>query len=263
MNKISKSFDKNIVLYDADFSLSNCTLILGENGSGKTTLLRILSGICKKYAGFNEVGSEASLLLDASCLFLFKTGLENLEYFLNKKELEKAYEYIKTLKIDEYINKRVFKYSNGMKKKLGLIISMSRNKKYLLLDEPTNSLDIDSIKLLKELLINEKNNRKIVIASHDIKIFDEKLIDSILVIKNNKLLQKMINQLDYTFFKVKTLEEINESIFKYDVENNYYIFKVNNQEIMEFSEYVCKYKVIEMIKIDYFDKRYLEEIYNG
>ena len=148
MNKIYKSFNKNIVLDNIEFELSNCTLILGENGSGKTTLLKILSGITKKYEGSNEIGNESSTLLDSSSLFFFKTGLENLDYFLDKEELANSNKYINLLKMDNYINKRVFKYSNGMKKKLGLVIALSRNKKYLLLDEPTNSLDIESVELL-------------------------------------------------------------------------------------------------------------------
>lgn len=262
MNKIYKSFNKNIVLDNIEFELSNCTLILGENGSGKTTLLKILSGITKKYEGSNEIGNESSTLLDSSSLFFFKTGLENLDYFLDKEELANSNKYINLLKMDNYINKRVFKYSNGMKKKLGLVIALSRNKKYLLLDEPTNSLDIESVELLKNILNEEKKNRKVIIASHDIKIFDDELIDSIFLIKNTKLYQKNVSEFKYTFYKVKTLDEIANSDFEYELENGYQIFKVNNDELERFSELVSKYRVIEMIKIDYFDQRYMEGIYN-
>ena len=91
MNKITKSFNKNVVLNSIELHIDDgCTLLLGENGSGKTTLLKVLSGLIKKYDGKICCKNKVSLLLDSQCLFIYKTGFDNLSYFLNETELENS-----------------------------------------------------------------------------------------------------------------------------------------------------------------------------
>ena len=154
MNKVSKNYKNNQVLNDVEFEFnSGVTLILGDNGSGKTTLLKTLGGFIKKYDGNVECADDASLLLDAPSLYSFKSGKENIFLFLNDEEQKNSEQYINLFNMNDYINKLVKSYSNGMKKKLSLVIALSKNKKYLLLDEPTNSLDIESVGILKNILL--------------------------------------------------------------------------------------------------------------
>ena len=262
MNKITKFFGKKLILDDIEFDTNLCSLILGENGSGKTTLFRILSGLLKKYEGSIETKNKVSLLLDLPCFYLLQSGYSNLEYFLDKDELDNSKKYIEYFNMDSYINKIVKTYSNGMRKKLALVIALSRNKEYLLLDEPTNSLDNQSIDLLKELLIKEKESKKILIASHDIKIYDDRLIEQVILLKKSKLYSIDISLLDFTYYKIKTIREVEFLNYDFKLIDGYYVVKVFNDDIENFSTWLSTYKIVEMIKIDLCNPIYMEDFYN-
>jgi ABC-2 type transport system ATP-binding protein len=262
MNKITKRYGKQVVLDNIEFEInSKCILIIGENGSGKTTLFKILSGLIKKYEGQIDLSSNVSYLPDSESLFLSKSGLDNLDYFLNKEELEKSKYYIDYFHMNEYISKRVRSYSNGMKKKLALTLALSRNKDYLILDEPTNSLDIESIELLKKEIKILKENKNIIISSHDVSIFDIDLIDTIYLIKNHKLYQKDLEEFNFSYYKIKTIDDISNLDYVKE-EDGYYYFKVFNNNINNFSEMISKYKILEMIKIEYYNEIYVRGIIN-
>ncbi len=262
MNKITKYFRKKLIFDNIEFELNGCSLIIGENGSGKTTLFRILSGLLKNYDGSIETDNNVSLLLDSPNLYLFRTGNENLLYFLDLDEYRKAQKYIEYFHMNSYINKYVKTYSNGMRKKLSLIIAISRNKEYLLLDEPSNSLDSQSIELLKNILVNEKENKKIFIASHDIKMVDINLIDNVFMLKNKKITSLNIKKLDFLYYKVKTINEINETKYEFKIKDGYYIFKVFKDCVNDFSKFISSFNVLEMVKIDLCDSVYMEDLYN-
>lgn len=262
MNKITKRYGKQVVLDNIEFEInSKCVLIIGENGSGKTTLFKILSGLIKRYEGQIDLSSNVSYLPDSESLFLSKSGLDNLDYFLNKEELEKSKYYIDYFHMNEYISKRVRSYSNGMKKKLALTLALSRNKDYLILDEPTNSLDIESIELLKKEIKILKENKNIIISSHDVSIFDIDLIDTIYLIKNHKLYQKDLEEFNFSYYKIKTIDDISNLDYVKE-EDGYYYFKVFNNNIYNFSEMISKYKILEMIKIEYYNEIYVRGIIN-
>ena len=139
INNLSKKYGKNTILNYINYNIEHkCTVILGDNGSGKTTLFKILGGIIKKYDGSIDIKNDSSLLLDDDNLFKYKNGIENIEYFLNELEREKVKKYVDYFLMNDYIGNKVKTYSSGMKKKLSLVISISKDKKNLLLDEPTN-----------------------------------------------------------------------------------------------------------------------------
>lgn len=262
MNIINKSFGKKIIFDDAQFEInSNCILIIGENGSGKTTLMKILSGLIKSYTGECSVKDNSSLLLDSNVLYLSKSGTENIDLFLNETEKMKAKYLINLFQMEDYIDKRCFFYSNGMKKKLSLVIALAKDKKYLLLDEPTNSLDSKSIQILKNYLLEEKKNRVIIIASHDMQIFDKDLIDEIFMIENNKIYSKNLNDYDYEYYRIKTNDEIISSNYEFVKNGDDYIFKINKGELVNFSKEICKYVILEMNMLKPYDEYCLKELY--
>ena len=95
INNLSKKYGKNTILNYINYNIEHkCTVILGDNGSGKTTLFKILGGIIKKYDGSIDIKNDSSLLLDDDNLFKYKNGIENIEYFLNELEREKAKKYV-------------------------------------------------------------------------------------------------------------------------------------------------------------------------
>ena len=165
--------------------------------------------------------------------------------------------------MNDFISRKVKTYSNGMKKKLSLVIALSRNKDILILDEPTNSLDYDSVEILKKELIELKKTKKIIISSHDMAIFDMSLIETIYLLKDHKLFKKSLEEFDFKYYKIKALDDISNLDYVLLDNDGYYYFKVYNNKLEEFSSLMCQYRIIEMIKIEYFNEIYIRCVNNA
>ena len=175
--------------------------IIGANGSGKSLILKALSGYNKLTSGKvlqdgNEIRKnnnyieDAGIIIENPVMVNEYTITENLEYLKkmskNTKEidLEKWYKYFE---IEEYKEKRFSELSLGTKQKVALIQAFMHNPKNILLDEPFNALDKKAVVKVKELLLKEKKNGKlIVIVTH---INDEILeeCDEVIEIENGKV----------------------------------------------------------------------------
>ena len=258
---ITKKFRKKVILDNIELSLENnsINLLIGENGSGKTTLFKILASLLKNDA--NSVNEyKSSLLIDKDILFTNKTGIENLEYFLDKEELKCANKYIEYFKANEFITNMSKTYSNGMKKIVELIISFSKKGNILLLDEPTNSLDLNNIGLLKKLLKEESNARTIFISSHDKSIFDKNIIDNIYVLKNHKITMLNKDELDFLIYKVKTLKEVDlEDIEIIGKTSDYIYIKINANPELIITKLIS-FGILEFSPVSLSDSIYLKEI---
>lgn len=190
MNTVSKRYKKKIVLNNAsiDIQKHEITLIVGPNGSGKTTLFKILNGLIRKYEG-NIACSDCVLVEDVPTFFKNKSGNENLRYFLNAKEYEKAEMIFKKFMMQEYIDIPFKAYSQGMRKKLAIVLGFSKESEILLLDEPTNGLDEEAVLVLKKVMKEETKQKAIVVASHDTMSFDDSFINKKYLIKNGEILE--------------------------------------------------------------------------
>jgi ABC-2 type transport system ATP-binding protein len=126
-----------------------------------------------------------------------------------------------------YINKKVKKYSMGMKQKLAIAVSLMNKPKYLILDEPTNGMDpdgsIDVLETIKSLV--EELQMKILISSH--KLEDIELIcDRAIFLRNGKFVQDVDMTKgsidDATIIKVK-VEQFDEA--KEVLENHFNVLE--------------------------------------
>ena len=100
-------------------------------------------------------------------------------------------------------------YSRGMKKKLGLLLSMLHEPKLLILDEPTNGLDVESTHLFYELMLEKSHRGATVLFSTHLLDQVAKLCSHAVIINEGKIVAKgSLNDLRSTFDESDSLEEI-------------------------------------------------------
>lgn len=192
---VNKSIKNNQILSDINLTLEQGVVygFVGRNGSGKTMLFRALSGLMKIDSGEiiyknkrlhkdMPVLPNLGITIENAGLYTEFTGFKNLQMLakLNKKigdeEIRRAIERV-GLDPDD---KRTFrKYSLGMKQRIIIAQAIMEAPDVIMLDEPTNSLDEDGVKLIRQV-INEEKERgaMILLASHnkeDIKILADKV----------------------------------------------------------------------------------------
>lgn len=183
--------------------------LLGENGAGKTTTLRMLATMLKPTDGTAHINSydivkESSKVRgEIGILFGGEVGLydrltarENIRYFgelnaMTKDEIERRIDTLADmLDMKEYINRRVGKFSRGMKQKVAIARSIVHNPKVMLFDEPTIGLDVTSSNIVQEFILKCKEEGKaIIFSSHSMKEV-EKLCDRIVIINKGSIVEE-------------------------------------------------------------------------
>lgn len=181
---VTKKFGENKVLDDMNLTFEPGKIygIQGKNGSGKTMLMRAISGLLSLNEGEVEVFGEvigkdrdfpksAGILIEHPGLLPEISGFENLKTVMsiNKivgdEEIKKA---MSNFDLDPNSNLKVKKYSLGMKQKVGILMAILERPQVVILDEPTNGLDEASVEKFKDMILNLKDDsRVIIVASHD------------------------------------------------------------------------------------------------
>lgn len=208
---LTKKFKNTVVVDNFSFTANKGEVLglLGENGAGKTTTMRMLATMLKITNGTaticgHDVTKEPEQVRGTiGILFGGEVGLydrltarENIEYFakLNGLSDEQAKKNIKALcdrlEMGEYIDKRVGKFSRGMKQKVAIARSIVHDPEVMLFDEPSTGLDVTAVRLIHEFILECKNqNKAIVFSSHSMSEV-EKLCDRVVIIHKGKLLEQ-------------------------------------------------------------------------
>lgn len=180
--------------------------LLGENGAGKTTTLRLLATMLKPSGGTAEINGH-DLVQDPDgvrgeigILFGGEVGLydrlsarENIKYFAQLNNMEngkidaRINELSKMLDMDEYIDKRVAKFSRGMKQKVAIARAIVHNPKVMLFDEPTTGLDVTSSRIVHDFIESCKKEGKVIVFSSHTMSEVEKLCDRVIIMHKGKV----------------------------------------------------------------------------
>ena len=131
---------------------------------------------------------SSEVILDDSLTIMENIWIQAKLHSLNNTWKKKAIDLLKYMELDEKDNKKVGKFSTGMKKKLEIIMALLHDPKVLFMDEPTIGLDASSRRLLWRLIrkINEQYAVTILLTTHYIEEADA-LCDDIAIINNGKI----------------------------------------------------------------------------
>jgi len=188
--KISKKFGDHIILknFSYTFKKSEKIGISGKNGSGKTTFLNILQG--------KEPYDNGKIQTGETVVFGYYSQEGKIEGDADKRVIEvvkDAADYIvlndgAKVSASQLLQRFLFppdvqynfvsKLSGGEKRRLFLLTVLMKNPNFLILDEPTNDLDITTLGILEEFLLDFQGC--VLIVSHD-RYFMDKLVDHLFV----------------------------------------------------------------------------------
>ncbi len=180
IERLDKKIFENINL---SLTPGNITILKGKNGSGKTTLLKAILNLIEPSFGsifwkgkllkrnLYDFYNHATYIADTTSSLRKLTIKDNVNIWkkffisnINDAQIETA---LKTLKLDNYLNKKVATLSFGETKKLEFLRLIIENKKVWILDEPLSNLDEDSIELMKQTFEDHSSKEgSIIFSSH-------------------------------------------------------------------------------------------------
>lgn len=205
---LTKCFEQFTAVSDLSLSVAEGEVLalLGPNGAGKTTTVRMLAAILKPTEGHARIGgfdtvTEAKqvrrlvgVLTEFPGLYLRMTGLDYLDFFGQLQGLppavrrERAEELLKRFQLWEARDRRLGKYSKGMKQKLTLVRAMLHDPQVLFLDEPTSAMDPQSARLVRDAILNLRaEKRTILLCTHNL-TEAEALADRIAIIRQGQII---------------------------------------------------------------------------
>ncbi|WP_276989853.1 ABC-F family ATP-binding cassette domain-containing protein [Capnocytophaga gingivalis] len=216
LHNVVKKFPEKTILdrFSYVFKRGERVGIIGKNGTGKSTFLNLLTGKITPDAGKIIIGETVQFG------YYTQQGIE-----INPQEkvidvIKKYGEYIPLLKgrtlsaaqlLERFLFDRkkqydyVEKLSGGERKRLYLCTVLIQNPNFLILDEPTNDLDIVTLNVLEEFLLDYEGC--LVIVSHD-RYFMDKIVDHLFVFKGEGEVQDFPgNYSDYFSYEQSSVRE--------------------------------------------------------
>ncbi len=215
--KVSKSFnngsdDETVILKDFSYRITRGDRvgILGANGTGKTTFLRLLIGELQPDSGKVKRAKDLEFSyfdqkrkdLDPA-ISLWKTLCPHGGDYLNVRgKTRHVCGYLKDFLFDPEIARQpVSTLSGGQKNRLMLAKVLANPGSFLILDEPTNDLDMDTLDMLEEILMNYDGT--LFLVSHDRDFLDQTVTKILAFEGDGKVTSCIGGYSDYLEYKGK------------------------------------------------------------
>ena len=204
LKNINKRFGDKILLKDFSYQFQRGEKIgiVGKNGVGKSTLLNIIQGLEPKDSGEIEVGETIKFgYFSQKGLFENDQSLSEIrvidfirkiseKFPLANGKILSASQFLKLFLFDEQTQySPIAKLSGGEKRRLNLIKVLYENPNFLIFDEPTNDLDLPTLSVLENFLLNFQGC--LIIVSHD-RYFMDRIIDRVLAFENEGRIRNFI-----------------------------------------------------------------------
>jgi ABC-type multidrug transport system ATPase subunit len=171
VNQLCKSFQDFKAVQNLSFSVYEGDIFgfLGENGAGKSTTIRMILTLIKPTSGDikllgknlqqnrNEILSQIGAVIERPDLYKYLSAYENLNLFARMSGLNisrnKLMEQLDVVGLADRSDSKVKTFSQGMKQRLGIAVSLVHDPTLIILDEPTNGLDPQGITDIRNLIL--------------------------------------------------------------------------------------------------------------
>ncbi|MBR3462108.1 MAG: ABC transporter ATP-binding protein [Saccharofermentans sp.] len=203
IENINKKIKDAVILNDVTLTFSSGKIygLKGKNGSGKTMLMRTIAGLLIPDSGTVTINGKTlhkdisfpesiGILIENPAFLPQYTGYKNLKLLaslsdgISDGDIKTALERVG---LDPDDKRTYKKYSLGMKQKLGIANAIMGEPDIIILDEPINALDEETVRKIKDVLLDIRDKDKlIIIACHD-KEELEYLSDEIIEIKDGSI----------------------------------------------------------------------------
>lgn len=210
LQNVTKRIKENTVLDNVSYTFKSGFVygLYGQNGSGKTMLLRAISGLINLDSGSIfidgeklhdkiEFPPETGIVIENMELLPECSAKRNLQMLAKIKNIADEKDIIFSLErvgLDPDSDKKVKKFSLGMKQRLNIAQAIFENQKIILLDEPTNALDEEAVQLIYKIIREEKSRGAMIIVATHHKEDLKEVCDVILKIAEGKIVEENENK---------------------------------------------------------------------
>lgn len=197
LHKLHKSFGDKVILngFDYVFKRGERIGIIGKNGTGKSSFLNIITQKSPVDAGKVIIGETIKFGYYTQAGINVKEGQKVIEVIKEFGEfipLTKGRKISASQLLERFLFDKkkqydfVEKLSGGEQKRLYLCAVLIQNPNFLILDEPTNDLDVVTLNVLENFLLDYPGN--LLVVSHD-RYFMDKIVDALFVFRGNGIVE--------------------------------------------------------------------------
>jgi ATP-binding cassette subfamily F protein uup len=199
-HNVSHSYDDLTILHKFNYNFQRMEKvgIVGKNGSGKSTFLNILTGQIPPITGKVVIGETVSIGYYRQEGMQLKESKKVIDVIRDIAEvipLEKGQKLTASQMLNRFLfapkvqQQYVHTLSGGEKRRLYLLTVLMKNPNFLILDEPTNDLDINTMNVLEDYLLNFKGC--LLVVSHD-RYFMDKIADHLFVFEGEGKIKDLV-----------------------------------------------------------------------
>jgi ABC-2 type transport system ATP-binding protein len=207
VKNLCKNFGSIKAVDDASFTVPEGSVfgLIGRNGAGKTTTIRMMMNIYLPDSGEvilrgTKIGQEfknkVGYLPEERGLYKKMKVMDTLLFLAELKgktgkDVErKAQNYLMRFDLAERKNSKLEDLSKGNQQKIQFIAAILHDPEFLIFDEPFSGLDPINTDLLKDIILEKREEGKVIIFSTHLMDFAEKLSDHIAMIDHGKIILK-------------------------------------------------------------------------
>jgi len=203
VNRVVKSYDDRIIVNEISLSVHQGEIfgLIGPNGAGKTTTIRMMMDIIKPDSGeiriFDERLNDATkngigYLPEERGLYRKLRVIDSLVYLASLKGMDsrlaakKAEELLDRVDMLPHKEKRTEELSKGMEQIIQFLVTIIHDPRLIILDEPFANLDPINTELIKDIILELRNEGKAIILSTHRMNEVEELCDHIFMINEGR-----------------------------------------------------------------------------